>query len=243
MAPRAASSGSWDENSTCSTRVLDGDITVRWSMKLVSSRSPTGWSAAHQPEQDQRPRQKAQASGRRIEFGVALKMESLDRLAREIARGENLDLAVDRQFVERVARFRARPLRPGAGEIALLILDQDAGFGDIARFDQSHEQDRRRQRAQHDAQDEALPAPQRGRDAAEVDLVPAVIQLEVAVPRVHSLLPQRRDFRPFMVEAMLIPRRRPLISRPCRFSIHAGRLPHRPVVSGRARTSRPGGDG
>ncbi len=178
-------------------------------MKLVSSRSPTGWSAgpAHEAEQDQRPRQKVQASGRRIEFRIALKMKLLDRPAREIARGENLDLAVDRRFVERVAHFRARALRPRAGEIALLILDQDAGFGDIARLDDGHEHGRGRRRAQHDAQDQALPASQRGRDAAEVDLVPAVIQLEIALPRVHSLLPQRRHFRTSMVEAMLIPRR------------------------------------
>ena len=81
------------------------------------------------------------AEGRGVEFGAPIQLQLLNRLSRDVGRGQRLGGALHRRFVKRRAEVGRRLV--GLGEVAFLILEQHLGDAGIARRGEGHEGERR----------------------------------------------------------------------------------------------------
>ena len=143
-----------------------------------------------QAEQRQRPHQPGEERGSGIELRVALEAELLDRPSREVARREQLDLAVDRLGVERLRHFAVpRALGPRAGEIAFLVFHQTGAPPPCSGAGNEAEQQAGRRRGDDRLGDEPLAAAERRGDAVEVDLVLLVRCVRIELARAHLRTP------------------------------------------------------
>ena len=141
--------------------------------------------------QDQQARDDAETLRIRIELGIADKTELLDRAARQIARGDELNLAADQFGVEPGRRFLLHLGVLRAGEEVFLILEQHFRFSRVARFDHVHEKDGE-QKAEHRRDENPKPLPvDRGSERTEVEVVGARVETQVRLEGLSH--PQPRE--------------------------------------------------
>ena len=126
---------------------------------------------AFEAGQDEQAAHRPQARGRGVELGAAGEFELLEDAAGDVARGDELHLALHRLVVgQRDLRDRIAAVRPG--EEAFLVLDEDLRFGRIARrhpVDPDHRGD---EAHQHRGDDPSLAPAERSSEHGGVELAP-----------------------------------------------------------------------
>ncbi len=153
---------------------------------------------AAQPDHDAELLQGAQRARAGIEFGIADEADALDRLARQVARHDDLDLALHRFGIELLAGAFGVALA-GARIEAVAILQQDARLAGIARRHDIDRDEGQAERRKGRADDPELAPLDRGPERRKVQHVAAAI---AAIPHPivglsgHELHPSTQNWEP-----------------------------------------------
>lgn len=124
------------------------------------------------PDQDADLPQCAERAGAGIEFGIADQPDALDRLARQVARQDDLDLALHRFRIELLASD-LRLARPR--EIAVAALQQQLRLAGIARRNDVDRDEGQPESGQRRPDDPELPRLDRGPEGRQVEQVGAAL--------------------------------------------------------------------